>query len=55
MPVATSSSSMKTENGATTVNAWIVSPMISTSALIMLVNTQPGWLQRVFRDGVGTR
>ncbi len=55
MPAATLSSSLKTENSVTTVNVLIVSPTVSTPALTMLANTQPGWLQRVFRDEVETR
>ncbi|TWA84742.1 hypothetical protein FBZ83_1047 [Azospirillum brasilense] len=55
MPAATLSSSLKTENSVTTVNALIVSPMVNTPALTMLVNSQPDWLQHVFRDGVETR
>ncbi|NUB15466.1 hypothetical protein GAY28_24490 [Azospirillum brasilense] len=55
MPAATLSSSLKTENSVTPVNALIVSPMVNTPALTMLVNSQPDWLQHVFRDGVETR
>ena len=55
MPVATLSSSLKTENSVTTINASTVSPMPRTPALTMLANTQPGCFQRAFRDGIELR
>lgn len=55
MPAAPLSSGLKTENSVITANALIASPMVSTLALTILANAQPGWLQRVFRNDVKTR